>query len=207
MVQLLRPLLDLKGFPASLVEEVIWRHAQSGLFLLDEQYRTQYTCRYQPVLQMFAILHLTDVVARFFPEVEGSGKNGPEAVQFGMETLMESRVGFPVAGPFQEMLRRRAVNLSIALPENLYELMSTSGKPQAYQLDDMFDACTRSNYIQPIPDIHKRYLPSFSADWASHGASFGFPEPSIDAKKLRPPSAEERGAQSLMQIRNLLNTN
>jgi hypothetical protein len=156
---------------------------------------------------MFAVLHLTDVLAQYFPEVEGSGKTGPEAIQCAMKSLSDSKVGFPVAGPLQEMLRRRAVNFSIRSPDNLSELMSSSGKPQAYQLDDMFNACTRSTYAQPITDIHKRYLPSFSADWASNGASFGFPEPSPGDKKLRIPSAEEKGAQSLMQIRNLLNTN
>jgi hypothetical protein len=156
---------------------------------------------------MFAVLNLTDAIAQFFPEVEGSGKSGAEAIRFGMESLMESKVGFPVAGPLQEMLRRRAVNLSVRAPNNLTELMSSSGKLKLYQLDDMFDACTRSTYVQVVTEIHKRYLPSLSADWASNRALFGFPEPSPDAKKLRVPSAEERGAQTLMQIRNLLNTN
>ena len=207
MVQLLRPLLDFEGFPSSLIEEIIWDNAQQGLFLLDEHYRTQYTCRYQPVLQMLAVLHLTDVIARFFPGgVEGPRKDGPEAIKFGMESLMQSRPGFAVAGPFREMLRSTAKECSIRLPRELDELMIPPPN-QLYQLDDLINACTRPSYVQPINQIHKRYLPSFSADWASDGASYGFLEPALDARRLRVPSAEERGARSLMQIRNLLNTN
>lgn len=207
VVHLLRPLLDLEGFPSPLVEEIIWNHAQQGLFLLDEHYRTQYTCRYQPVLQMFSLLHLSDLVARFFPGgVEGGSKDGPDAIQFGIEALIQSRAGFPVAGPLQEMLRRTAQECSIRFPLN--EFMAIPIPPKGvYRIDDLIDACTRTSYIQPINEIHLRYLPSIPADWISEGAALGFLVPASGVSRLRIPSAEERGAQSLMQIRNLLNTN
>ncbi|KAF4628811.1 hypothetical protein G7Y89_g9344 [Cudoniella acicularis] len=209
VIQLLRPLLDFEGFPTALVEEVIWNHAQQGLYLLDEHYKTQYTCRYQPVLQMFSLLHLTDVVARFFPGGrEGGSKDGPEAIYFAMESLMQSRTGLPVAGPLQEMLRRTANECSIRLPRNLSEIMSPPKPPkQMYCIDDLIDACTRPMYCQPVDRIHARYLPSFSADWVSEGPSFGFLELISGISRSRIPSAEERGAQSLMQIHNLLNSN
>ncbi|KAH8656216.1 hypothetical protein BGZ60DRAFT_385086 [Tricladium varicosporioides] len=208
VVQLLRPLLDFDGFPTALVEDVIWNHAQQGLHLLDDHYRTQYTCRYQPVLQMFAVLHLTDLIARFFPGGKDGGKDGPEAIQLGMDILMQSRAGFPVAGPLQEMLRRTAQQCSIRLPRNLGDTLTPSPPPkQIYRMDDLIDACTRPTYCQPVEDIHVRYLPSFSADWSSEGASFGFLGSISGGSKLRVQSTEERGAQSLMQIHNLLNTN
>jgi hypothetical protein len=75
-----------------------------------------------------------------------------------------------------------------------------------YRVDDLIDACTRPSYTQPVTYIHSKYLPSLSADWVIDGPSFGFLEPIPGARRLRIPSAEERGAQSLMQIRNLLNT-
>jgi hypothetical protein len=201
-------LLDFEGFPSILVEEILWNHAEQGLFLLDEHYRTQYTCRYQPVLQMFSILHLADVIARFFPGgIEGGSKDGPEAIQFGLETLMQSRSGFPVAGPLQEMLRRTATECSIRLPRNMVDLMLSPKPPkQIYRMDDLIDACTRPTYTQPVVEIHSKYAPSFSADWVIDGVSFGFQEPVSGATRMRIPSAEERGAQSLMQISNLLNT-
>ncbi|PBP20368.1 hypothetical protein BUE80_DR008851 [Diplocarpon rosae] len=124
-----------------------------------------YSFRYQPVLQMLAALQLIDVVARFFPGgAEGGSKDGPEAIYFGMELLMQSRVSFPVA-------------------------------------------CTRATYVHPIAKAHSKYGPSFSADWAVECSAYGFSESTTSAQRLRFPSAEERGAQSLMQIRNLLNTN
>jgi hypothetical protein len=209
VIHLLRPLLDFEGFPSPLIEEIIWGHAQQGLFLLDEHYRTQYTCRYQPVLQMFAILHLTDLVARFFPGgIEGGSKDGPEAIQFGLEALMQSRAGFPVAGPLQEMLRKSAKECSIRRPVDPTDSMAAPALPRViYRIDDLIDACTRPSYTQPIKEIHLRYLQSLSADWVVEGAALGFLEPGSGVRRLRIPSAEERGAQSLMQIRNLLNTN
>ncbi|CAG8961044.1 hypothetical protein HYFRA_00002584 [Hymenoscyphus fraxineus] len=205
VIQLLRPLLGLEGFQASWVEDIIWNHAQQGLYLLDEHYRTQYTCRYQPVLQMFAILHLTDIIARFFPGgKEGGSKDGPDAITFGMDALMQSYVGFPIAGPLQELLRRSANELYIRLPRNLSEISSLSRAPkQTYHLDDIIDACTRPTYLQPVLEIRTRFVSSFAVDWAAEGASFGFP----GISRVHVPSAEERGAQSLMQIHNLLNSN
>ena len=159
---------------------------------------------------MFAVLHLTDVLARFFPGgIEGGSKDGPEAIQIGMEVLTQSRSGFPVAGPLQEMLRKSANECAIRLPKNLTDLMAIP-RPQKnlYKMDDLIDACTRPNYVQPVDEIRLRYLPSFAADWTVNASSFGFLEPnSSDRGGMRMPSAEERGAQSLMQIRNLLNTN
>lgn len=159
---------------------------------------------------MFSVLHLSDVVARFFPGgIEGGGKDGPEALQFGLEALMESRMGFQVAGTLQEMLRRTAQECSIRLPRHEAELMAPPrGRPrQNFRMDDFIEACTRPSYSQPVVEIQHRYLTSFSNDWITESATFGFTQSTSGLGSGRPPSAEERGAQSLMQIRNLLNTN
>lgn len=214
MIQLLRPLLDLEGFPSAIIEEVIWTHAQQGLFLLDRYYRTQYTCRYQAVLQMFAILHICDLLARFFPsKIDAVTKDGPEAVKFGIEALMQSRAGFPIAGTLQELLRRTALECSISLPSNLDDLMAPPvriPRPKPiYRMDDFIDACTRPNYTQPVTEIHALLALDFVANWVSEGPSVGFNE-TVDSRSLRGQrgeSEEERGAQNLMHISNLLNTN
>ena len=211
VVQLLRPLLDYDDMRTNSIEEAVWNHAQRGLFFLDEHYRTQYTCRYQPVMQMFALLHLTDVIARFFPGgVEDSSKDGPEAIRFGFDALTQSRAGFPVAGPLQEMLRKTAIECAIRLPRDPLDIAGGSRRAsntQIYRMDDLVDACTRPSYVQPIDEIHARYSLSFHADWAAEAGAFGFQDLSSGSRALRVPSAEERGAQSLMQIRNLLNNN
>jgi hypothetical protein len=208
VIQLLRPLLDFEDLRAVSIEEAVWSHAQRGLLYLDEYYRAQYTCRYQPVMQMFALLHLTDVIARFFPGgMEGSSKDGPEAIHFGFEVLAESRVGFPVAGPLQEMLRKTANECSIRLPGDGDEFAGITRRrfnTQVYLIDDLVNACTRPSYVQPIHEIHGMYSITFTKEWAAESPSYGFHEPMSGAPRMA-PSAEEKGAQSLMQIRNLLN--
>jgi hypothetical protein len=196
------------------IEDVIWNHAQQGLFLLDRHYRTQYTCRYQAVLQMFAVLHLTDIIANFFPsQVDTVSKDGPEAIRFGLEALMQSRAGFPIAGTLQELLRRSAIQYSVRLPSNIDDLMAPpnrSMQPRTiYRMDDFIDACTRPTYIQPVKDIHDGLAQTFTADWMAECSSLGL-KTAIDGSlaSLRAPrkeSEEERGAQSLMQISSLLN--
>ena len=155
---------------------------------------------------MFAVLHLTDLIARFFPGgTEGGSKDGPEAVQFGLEALMQSRAGFPVAGPLQEMLRKTSNECGIRLPKNVMEAVFSSVKKK-YRINDVIDACTRPTYVQPVSEIQSKYVPSFASEWAVEGAAFGFGESPGGASRIGGPSAEQRGAQSLMQIRNLLNT-
>ncbi|KAL2061541.1 hypothetical protein VTL71DRAFT_6918 [Oculimacula yallundae] len=209
IVQLLRPLLDFDGFPSSLVEGVIWEHAQEGLMLLDKHYQPHYTFRFQPVLQMLASLQLIDIVVRFFPDGAGRGsKDGVEAVQLGLELLMQSRVGFPVAGPLQEMLRRSAEECGMPPPRNLKELMrSPTLSQKSYGMDDFLGACTRPTYVQPVLDAHSKYSLSFSSGWQLEGPVYGFRESTTGARRLKFPSAEEIGAQNLMHIRNLLNSN
>lgn len=157
---------------------------------------------------MFSVLHLTDVIARYFPGgMEGRSKDGPDAVTFGLESLLQSRSGFPIAGPLQEMLRRTADECSIRLPIDMDHLMSTSRTPhQSYRINDLIDACTRPTYTQPVKQINARYMSSFSTDWLDDGVNFGFPEPAAGSRLSIIQSAEERGAQSLMLISNLLNT-
>jgi hypothetical protein len=154
---------------------------------------------------MFAILHLCDVIARFFPgKVNSSSKDGPEAIQFGMEGLMQSYAGFPVAGTFQELLKRTALDCSVPLPTNWVDLMTPSRPPKPiYRADDFIDACTRLSYSQPIADIEIRLEPSFSTNWDAQSPSQGFKEYSV--KSLRRSDAEEQAAQHLMHISKLLN--
>ena len=209
VVQLLRPLLDYDGFPSNLVEEIVWETAQEGLFLLNEHYRARYTCRYQPGLQMVALLHLTDVICRFFPtNVNGRSRDGAAAIRLALESLMQSSPGFRIAGIFQELLRRTANECSVPLPDNLSSLLSPPPPPkQKYGMLDFIDACMRPTYVQPAAEIHSRYVDSFAADWASKGGPYSNYLDRPPGMRLGGQPADERSAQRLMQIRNLLNSN
>lgn len=208
VVLLLRPLLNLEGFPSHLIEDIVWTHAQEGLSLLDEHYRAKFGCRLQPVLQMSSLLHLTDVIIRFFPGgIEGRRKDGPEAVKSAFEMLEQSSLGFPIARPLKEMLRHTAISFSIRTPASQYEPERPNSPTKIFDMDAFIDACTRPTYVQPVAEIRQKYSPSLSAEWLAHAGSFGFLEPGVGSRGSRVPSAEEVGAQSLMQIRNLLNSN
>lgn len=210
VTQLLRPLLSLGDFPRGTmiaIEEEIWRHAQTGLYLLERHYRTHWTCRYQPAQQLFSLLHLSDVVARFFPKkTEKNSKSGPEAVQLALDVFGESRQGLPIAGQFQAVLFRVANEYSFGLPEGSKgiihpELISTS-------TDDTIEAYGNASFFPPpLNDILKRYRPTFTRDWISESPSYGFKERIGASRRREPLDSVELGAENLMRIRNLLNAN
>jgi len=158
---------------------------------------------------MLAALHLIDVLARFFPHTSGqSGELGFEAMRFGWRMLTTSRDNHPVAGPFNEMLQKTADECGISRLGIIDSSIAASPRiVDIYREDDLIDACTRHTYVQPVNDIHKRYSPYFSADWASYGASFGFQSAASGDTGITVASLEGKRARGLMEIRNVLNKN
>jgi hypothetical protein len=206
------PLLDLEGFPSRLVEEVVWTHAQRALLRLERHYRLHYTCRYQPALQMYVILNICHLIARFFPAKptnDSDIKDGSEAVTIGLEILQESNVGFPAAGALQELLRRSAAACSLRLPQSLNHLPTPQRNSRpAHSYDDFIDVCTRPSYHQPLWGVREKFDSKFAEDWYSQSQEFGFRLPHPVQQSSREQQSEpDRGVQYLMQIRNLLNTN
>lgn len=187
--------------------ELIWSHSQQGLFIVARHYLTHYTCRYQPVLQMMALLHLCDSFVRFFAtENDETAKDAVEAVQVGLEALQQSRVGFPIAGPFQDMLRRSSLECHVRLPPNMDDLLHPAQMKATYRVDDFIEACTRPTYVQPVKDIQRRLHPNFKSEWDNLSAEYAFGVPDATARNQQQivRSAEERGAQHLMDIKNLV---
>lgn len=206
VVQLLRPLLNWEGFPNESLESILWEHAQEGLFLLDQHYRTQYTCRYQSVLQMFAVLHLCDVIARTYSNRGGSHiKDAPRAIRFGIECLEQSKEGFAIAGPLQELLRQTAIECSVQLPPKNDALAGTTDRQRRYQMDDFIDACTHPTYVQPVLEIQAKFSATLVADWVAQAPAWGLLDFNTYLGKQTTKSEEEHGAQNLMHIQNLLN--
>ncbi|KFY95925.1 hypothetical protein V500_02610 [Pseudogymnoascus sp. VKM F-4518 (FW-2643)] len=212
VVQLLCPLLDLEDFPPRLVEEVVWTHAQHALLLLERHYRLHYTCRYQPALQMFVVLNICHLIARFFPAKppnDSDIKDGSEAVTIGLEALEESNIGFPAAGALQELLRRSAPACSLRLPQSLDYLITRQRNARlTHSYHDFIDVCTRPSCHQPLWAVREKFDSKFAEDWYSQSQELGHKLPHPVQQTPRELQGEpDRGVQHLMQIWNLLNTN
>ncbi|KFY95246.1 hypothetical protein V500_02864, partial [Pseudogymnoascus sp. VKM F-4518 (FW-2643)] len=212
VIQLLCPLLDLEDFRPRLVEEVVWTHAQHALLLLERHYRLHYTCRYQPALQMFVVLNICHLIARFFPAKppnDSDIKDGSEAVTIGLEALQESNIGFPAAGALQELLRRSAAACSLRLPQSLDYLITRQRNARpTYSYHDFIDVCTRPSCHQPLWAVREKFDSKFAEDWYSQSQELGnrLPRP-VRQTPRELLSEPDRGVQHLMQIWNLLNTN
>ncbi|KFY04044.1 hypothetical protein V490_00014 [Pseudogymnoascus sp. VKM F-3557] len=211
VVQLLCPLLDLEDVSPQLVE-VVWTHAEHALLLLERHYRLHYTCRYQPALQMFAVLNICHVIARFFPAKppnDSDIKDGSEAVTIGLEALQESNIGFPAAGALKELLRRSAAACSLRLPRSLdYLITQQRDACPTYSYHDFIDVCTRPSCHQPLWAVCEKFDSKFAEDWYSQSQELGHRL----AHPIQQPPRElqgepDRGVQHLMQVWSLLNTN
>ncbi|KAI9824068.1 MAG: hypothetical protein M1832_002136 [Thelocarpon impressellum] len=197
MVSLFRPLVGLGHFSRggnADPEAFALQSAQDGLRLL-EQYRAQYTCRYQPQLQILCLLHICDFLVRF-----GGPGQAQSAAVFCLESLRESRAGFAVCGPLQEMFRRTLVECGIALTNELGDLAGAD----TFCLDEMMDACTRLSYTQPIEQVRRRLAPTLAEEWEKELMKLGNASPgsmSSGSSGRRKDGDNEK----LMQIRSILN--
>ncbi|KAF5877651.1 putative c6 transcription protein [Botrytis fragariae] len=202
VVQLLYPLLDFGLFDTSCLSSIVWQHAQQGLAVVDS-YRAHYSCAYQPVLQVFAILNLTDIVVRFSPKINRElGRNDEEAVRLTTEVLEQSLLNFPVAAIFTEKFREITKKILFPWPSNLDNLLYYKRSKSRSLLDGVIDACTRVTYIQPIKSIQKRFATGIQSNWSMLSSGLGFVGPSQNASTLH-QSLEKRDMQSLHYILDL----
>jgi hypothetical protein len=152
---------------------------------------------------MFVVLHLVDVTVRLLPKSSfGPYKDSPEAVQLGIEILTQSRAGFPVAGYLEEGLRTAASEYSIPLLADMEDAILTPNAPnQMYRRDNH-----RPSYVQPVENIHKRYISSFCAQWASEETSFSHIVSISSSQKVQHAFADETSERAPMKVDALLNT-
>ena len=156
MIELLQPLLSLNYFYQESYEQLVRfvvDHAKKGVELLA-QYKSIYTNIYLSPLQLFCMVHLCDAVVRY----DGPGGTTPRTVEFCLTSLEEAKVGYPVAGPLQQMFRHSLTEYSIPIPEELEGMMG--GVSARIGPEELLDACTRPTYKQPITQI----IPNMEAD-------------------------------------------
>ena len=155
MIQLLQPLLQLDHFYqesyAQLVRVVV-HHAKKGVELLI-RYQNIYTNFYLSPLQLLCMVHLCDAVVRY----DGHGETTPRTVEFCLTSLEEAKVGYPLAGPLQQMFRLSLGEYGIPVPNEVERMIGTSARIGP---EDLLDACTRPTYKMPFSQI----LPNMEAD-------------------------------------------
>lgn len=179
-------------------------HAQAGLSLIEQHYLPRYTARYQSICQMLSMLHICDVIARFFPKKRDvMAMDGTRAISLGIETLEQSRRGFPIAGVFQELLRRTAIECSVQLPTSVLSLIRpspSSPHPSSLSSSHFLDALTIPLYVQPCQEILELLSADFVHEWVVKAPGFGFQRLGKGARRLKRIDVEERAARDLMRI-------
>ncbi|TLD36309.1 hypothetical protein E2P81_ATG03198 [Venturia nashicola] len=170
--QLFVPLLECKEFSAAAMDHirgVCVSCARQGLELC-QRYRCLFSNRYQPPMQAFCLLHLSDLILR-------QSKQGVEAtILFCFEMLSESLPGFPMVGPLQAMFCESVLACGYKLPVNVEKLMG--GRTwQSYSREDKLECCERLTYAQPV-DILVERLDSdmakvFEDEWHEHIENHG----------------------------------
>ena len=155
IIQLLQPLLSLHYFYQESYEQlvrVVVDHAKNGVELLT-QYKRIYTNFYLSPLHLFCLVHLCDAVVRY----DGHGDTTPKTVEFCLTSLEEAKVGYPVAGPLQQMFRHSLTEYGIPVPNELEHMMGVSA---CIGPEKLLDACIRPTYKQPI----EQFLPNMEAE-------------------------------------------
>lgn len=171
------------------LQHLVIDHARNGLNILEHSQRL-YSSRYQLPLMGFCTVHLGDALIRNSP-------NAPlttTVVGFCLKLLQQSRAGFEICGPLQELFRRTAVEFEVDLPDDIDELMEPK---KEFDMDDILDAFARLTYAQPLDQILPKIDSSLVDEWDIHWDHF-IDNPSENSDK---PSTSDR----YMQINSLLN--
>ena len=125
------------------IRKIIATHALQGLGHIQRATRL-YTARFHMPILSFCCVHLADAAIVY------EHHRGPEALQIAMNALQETRAGFDLCGPLQELLRQRAVACNIQIPSSISPLL---GSLSHFGMDEILDACTRLSFTQPLKQI------------------------------------------------------
>ena len=190
LTQLFTPLLKCNYFSANHREEIrdmVVSHAEEGLGLLEHSGRL-YSHRQNVPLTTFCTLHLGDTLIRY----SHRESLNTESIINVLEALQQTRPGFPVCGPLQQMFRATAEVYGIGLPGDVDESM---GSMNRYGLDNLLDACTRLEYAQPTDQIVGYINPNIAEKWPEEW------EKQID----RPRREQQQQSARYLEINSLLN--
>lgn len=190
-MQLFNPLIHCNFFSKNDQDElrkiVAW-NARRGAELLHHA-RRLYSSRFFMPLLSFCLLHHCDALVRYSPEQPIAS----ETVQFCLEVLQQTRVGFPLCGPLQSLFRQTAEECGVQVSH----LANMVDSFTHYNMDDILDACTRLSYTQPLDQILRHFDPEIGREWGREW----------ERQVLAPKGKGRRESSSgrYLQIDNILN--
>lgn len=76
--------------------------------------------------------------------------------------MQQTRVGFAICGPLQELFLQTAIKYNVELPVEIERLIEPR---QHYGVDDILDACTRLEYTPPLDEILHHIDPDVALEW------------------------------------------
>ena len=186
-MQLFIPLLQndiFDGEHQATLRQYLTHHARSGLEPLHHMQRCFGTRFLSPCI-IFCLVHLCDALFKHSPEeppIEFT-------VDFCLRSLEQARSGFALCGPLQALFCLELKQEGLDLPHIVREYQENNG---AITMDNILDACTRSEYTQPFEAILRFFDPALTREWDQEWQT----------------QVINRGRQGgqFMQISNLLNT-
>ena len=86
-----------------------------------------------------------------------------QTVHFCFSYLEKAKVGYPIAGPLQDMFRTSLTEYGIPIPDELQRMLEPS---RPLTPDELLDACTRATYKAPIPQFLSNAASDIARDFA-----------------------------------------
>jgi len=200
VLQHLNPLVESGHFTGvDLVEMrrlASW-HAMSGIEILVAS-RKIYSSRFALPIISFCAVHLCDG----FMKHSRDSPLAPEAIKHILLILQQTRAGFSLCGPLQELLRQRAEEFGVRLPAGIEELVDSFNH---YGIDDILDACTCLSYAQPFDQILDHIDQNVAIEWRDAWIKANSQESSTQIPSSEQPPATPKPPDGKMNIDAVLN--
>ena len=196
LVQLFIPLLQdhiFTGEAKTTLHRMVAHHARSGLEPL-QHIRRCYGTRFLSPCIIFCLVHLCDTLFKYSPEAPPVD----HTIEFCLDALDQANAGFPLCGPLQALFCGELENNGLGLPDPLRQ--KYKGINEKYTLDEVLDACTRYQYIQPVEAILRFFDPAVARDWNSEWEA-----QVVKRRRAAIPGIPDASGHT-MQISSLLNT-
>lgn len=170
--------------------DIIVQHAQIGFNFLV-QYCETHTFYHQSPIQLFCTVHICDALTRYNSDDRATA----EVVDFGLRSLEEAQVAYPIAGILRDSFRQAVSERRLTLPAKTRQQLD---EKSPYLPHDIRNAFTRSTYQQPIAQMLPVLDDYLGCDFAKQLAQRSESDPAT-------AHSDEDDRSEWMQIGSVLN--